>query len=209
MQFSDYTTLQAALASYLARDDLTAEIPAFIRLAEARMNRELRVRHMETRATAATVAGEQFMSLPSDFLEMRALVVQATPKSILAYLTPTQIDTTYASNTSGTPAHYTIIGNEFKVGPVPASVYTLELTYYAQIPALDGVTVNSNWVLANYPDLYLYGALLEAEPFVQSDERIQIWMGMYDRAIAAIKGEDARARWSGAPLQQRIDVRVW
>jgi hypothetical protein len=63
-------------------------------------------------------------------------------------------------------------------------------------------------VLTNYPDLYLYGSLIEAEPFMQNDERIQTWMGLYDRAIADLQGADARAKWNGAPLTQRVAVTV-
>lgn len=208
MNFADYAALQAALANYLARDDLTAEIPTFIRLAEARMNRDLRVRHMETRAVAPTTAGDPYLALPADFLEMRVLVAATSPRRVVTFLTPQQIESSYADGATGLPTNYAIVGNELRIGPTPGGPITMELTYYAKVPALDGVAVNSNWVLAGYPDLYLYGALIEAEPFLQNDGRVQVWMGFYDRAIAAIKGEDARARWNGAPLQQRVDVRI-
>ena len=36
--FTDYATLQATIANYLARSDLTASIPEFIRLAEDRLS---------------------------------------------------------------------------------------------------------------------------------------------------------------------------
>ena len=44
--FNDYATLQTTIASYLARNDLTATIPEFIRLAENRLSRDLRIRQM-------------------------------------------------------------------------------------------------------------------------------------------------------------------
>ena len=51
--FTDYTTLQATIADYLARSDLTTQIPEFIRLAEDRLLRDLRIRQMLKVATAS------------------------------------------------------------------------------------------------------------------------------------------------------------
>jgi len=33
---------------------------------------------------------------------------------------------------------------------------------------------------------------LEATPFLKSDERIQVWQAMYDRAAQALTGEDMK-----------------
>ena len=57
MAIQNYNELAAAVAAWLARGDLADRIPGFIALAEAAFNREFRVRAMEQRATAATVAG--------------------------------------------------------------------------------------------------------------------------------------------------------
>ena len=42
--FGDFATLQATVASYLARGDLTDQIPEFIRLAQDRLSRDLYIR---------------------------------------------------------------------------------------------------------------------------------------------------------------------
>ena len=55
MAIGNYGELAAAVAGWLARDDLAGRIPSFIALAEAAFNREFRVRAMEQRATTATV----------------------------------------------------------------------------------------------------------------------------------------------------------
>ena len=58
MAISNYTELQTAVANWLDRDDLTNRIPEFISLCEARFNRTLRLRAMETLDTSvSTVAG--------------------------------------------------------------------------------------------------------------------------------------------------------
>jgi hypothetical protein len=61
----DYSTLQQGIADWLARADLTTQIPTFIALAEARINRELRTRQMQTTTTGALSSNE--LTLPDDF----------------------------------------------------------------------------------------------------------------------------------------------
>ena len=58
MAIATYTDLQTSIANFLARSDLTAQIPDFIALAEASMSRELETRSQEKRATASTVSGK-------------------------------------------------------------------------------------------------------------------------------------------------------
>ena len=51
MAIGTYAELQTAVANWLDRGDLTDRIQEFIDLAEARINRNLRLRLMETTAT--------------------------------------------------------------------------------------------------------------------------------------------------------------
>lgn len=205
MALDTYAALQAAVADYLARSDLTTQIPDFIALNESRMNKVLRTRYQETVASITIDASTE--ALPTDFLEARTFVLSSSPNVVLEYLAPTDLETTYASGAAGKPLNFSIIGSNFKFGPSPDATYTGSLTYYAKIPALSNANT-SNWLLTNYPDLYLYGTLMEAAPFTASDERIPIWMGLYDRAIAGLSQADERARWNGSPLTTRVDVSV-
>ncbi len=54
MALTDYSSLKTSVASYLARSDLTDQIPDFIRLAEERLARDLRTRKMLVVARADT-----------------------------------------------------------------------------------------------------------------------------------------------------------
>ena len=55
MSLSTYSDLQTSIANYLARSDLTSQIPDFITFAENRLRRELRIRQMLKSVTTATV----------------------------------------------------------------------------------------------------------------------------------------------------------
>tara|TARA_R100001509_G_scaffold165702_1_gene149092 strand:+ start:7141 stop:7770 length:630 start_codon:yes stop_codon:yes gene_type:complete len=196
MALTSYTELKTSIANYLNRSDLSSVIPDFITLAEAKMNRVLRLRVMQKRVSTTTVANDEFVDLPSDFLEMVQFFVDSNPNVVLDYVNPTEIELDNLRDTSGTPQQYSIIGNEIKLNPIPDSVYTLKLTYFSEIPTLSDSTT-TNYILSNYPQVYLYGSLLEAQPYILNDERIQVWMTLYNEAIQLINRDDEQGRYSG------------
>ena len=179
MALSNYTQLQAAVASYLARDDLTAIIPDFVTLAEAKFNRTLFHPRMETRATLTvnTLATDpEFLDLPTDFQTVRMVrLPDETGKPRLQFLTQTQMDDYRYSidNVTGTPTSFTITGDQIELAPTPNEDMDVEVLYRANIPAL--ASNSTNWLLTLAPDLYLYGTLLEAMPYIQNDARLQVW----------------------------------
>ena len=67
----------------------------------------------------------------------------------------------------------------------------------------------TNDMLTHHPDAYLYGALVEAEPYLQNDKRIQTWSGFYDRAKQDIITSNERDRHSGTAPVTRIDYGLY
>jgi hypothetical protein len=206
MAYTNYTDLQASVASYLGRSDLSAVIPDFIRFAELRLARDIRTRKMLKSATANMVAGDERLSLPTDFLEVRNLYTQGNPRMPVTYLSPSAFTRDARADESGLPVFYTVLASEFQFAPQPDTAYVLEILYYAQPPLLSGAN-SSNVFLANYPDALLYGSLIEAEPYLINDARSQTWATLYDRAIKNIEDSDQNSEYSGIPLQMRITSR--
>ena len=196
MAISNYTELQTAVANWLDRDDLTARIPEFISLTEARFNRILRIRAMETEADQATVAGTRSYSLPTDYRQMRTVHLTTNPITAMSYITPEIMDRIWAGSSQGKPVSYTIKGNNIYVGPSPDAVYTIRFLYYKKTPALSSLAP-TNSILTDAPDVYLYGCLLEAEPFLQNDARVQLWATAFQQAITDIQEQDEKDRHSG------------
>lgn len=203
MSYTNYSDLQASVAGYLGRSDLTTQIPDFIRFAELRLGRELRTRQMLNTATAPTVANDARTALPTDFLEIRDLFIQGNPRRPLTYLSPSAFTREAKADSIGLPVFYTILASEFKYAPIPDSVYTLEILYYAK-PTFLSTSNTSNVFLANYPDALLYGSLIEAEPYLINDARSQLWSTLYDRAIKNISDADQSGDYSGVPLQMKV-----
>jgi len=200
MAISNYSELQTAVANWLDRDDLTARIPEFIALAEARFNRVLRLRSMEAKYTANTVASQRNLALPTGYIQMRNFQVNTNPLTTLSYVTPEIYDRLWGGSTSGTPKFYTILANEVSFGPIPGSVMEVEMLFYKKFDSLS-VTTTTNWLITNAPDIYLYGSMLEAEPFIMNDERVPLWATALERAVTDMQEQDNKDRHSGSALR--------
>jgi hypothetical protein len=206
MAFTNYTDLKATVADYLARSDLTTQIPDFIQLAENRLRRDLRIRQMLKFVTTTMTAGDGTVALPSDFLAMRDLHLETTPISTIEYQSPSNFFRNARVTDSGKPTIYTVLATEFNFAPKPDSAYVLHMLYYAA-PTFLSSTIPSNAFLANCPDLLLYAALGEAEPYLMNDERLQTWASLYDRGLISLSSSDESGEFASSPLSISIATR--
>jgi hypothetical protein len=200
MAISTYSELTTAVANWLDRDDLTLRIPEFVTLAEAKFNRTLRLRSMEAKYTADTVAGQRNLALPTGYIQMRNFQVNTSPLTTLSYVTPEIYDRLWGGSTLGIPKFYTILANEVSFGPIPASVVEVEMLFYKNFTNLSS-TVATNWLIINAPDAYLYGSMVQAEPFIMNDERVALWGAFLNKAIQELQEQDNKDRHSGSALR--------
>lgn len=211
MAITNYTELKASVADWLNRADLTAQIPDFIALAEARFNRTIRTRDMIKRDTATT--SNQFVPVPSDWLGTYQLeldpMTTGTPWENLRYISPDEASLMKARSAVGPTRAYTIIDGKFELIPAPnynsttgTATVNLTLTYYSKIPVLSD-TNTSNWLLTKAPDLYLYSALLNAAPYLANDERIAVWSQMVSAVYDELIADSDRAERSRTQLNSR------
>ena len=199
-----YTELQSEIASWMARGDLTAQIPTFIRLCESELNRVLRVRQMEQRSTAIT--SSEYLALPDGYLELRDIQLNTTPRVHLEAVSPSYADQHFSAST-GRPLHYCLIGNEIQLVPAPDAEYELEIDYFEVIPPL--ADNETNWLLDTAPDVYLYGSLLRASGYIQDANILNAWRQAYMDVMQQLQGVDEKQRWSGSRLSMRPGMRVF
>jgi hypothetical protein len=200
MTFATYDELKSAIAEWLARPDdatLAPFVGAFVTLVEARLNRRLRVRAMEV-TTTLTLAGA-LTALPTDFLELKGVRLAGGERAILPYAPAMVLDAVEQRTPSGRPRLHTLSGESLRVAPAPDGPYDAALTYFRKLPALSP-SQPSNWLLAAAPDVYLYGSLLEAAPFLMSDERLPVWSAAFEAALRSLVDADAAGRSGGAAL---------
>ena len=208
MAITTYAELQTATANWLDRTDLTARIPEFIELSEANFNRVIRQPDMVTKNDSFSLTS-RYNTLPSDTLEIVRIVLDLTPVIVLEYLTPEEISERRVSmSATGKPYYFTVIGgssNQLEVVPSPDSTYTSSIVYYTRIAALSD-SATSNWLLAAHPDIYLFGTLVEAEPYLKNDERMPMWTSRLDKALMALRLQGERELHTGSSLRMRARV---
>ncbi len=207
---ADFQGICNKIADTLNRQDLTAVIPDFVTLATARIQRDMaRVKHpyMINRSQATVI--DNYVPLPNDFVAIFQIMFQDTTQSFV-YVSPDQSKEVLAKgwenstspflvtqngvSLSGLTTYYTIIGNRIRIFPAPSSSSPdqLDLWYYARLNPLN-TTTTTNWALARYPDLYLYGSLVHSAPYLKADERIQVWESAYQTILKDIEVEADRA----------------
>jgi hypothetical protein len=200
MAINSYSTLQTAVSNWLDRDDLADRIPEFISLAEATFNRVLRIRAMETTLADTTPSGSKEDALPTGYLQLREIHLTTSPIVSLSYITPEIMYRIRSGSTSGKPTNYTILGDNILFGPTPDSAYSYSITYYKAFDPLSDVAP-TNWLVLNAPDLYLYGTLLQAEPFLMNDERVPLWERGVRQVIGDLQQQDDKDRHSGSEMR--------
>jgi hypothetical protein len=201
---STYTELLAAIPNWLGgREDLTSRIPEFITLCEAKLNRVLFVPQMETRSTTTcdtTDDEPEFITLPTDFQTMRRVRLSGvTGKPRLSFMSQTQLDDYRYSidNVTDQPVYFTIMGSEMELAPTPNDDYALEMVYRKNIPAL--ASNSTNWLLTLAPDIYLYGTLLEAMPFIKDDARVSLWASAFSTVLDDLNRLGFRQSFDSGP----------
>lgn len=203
---TDYNSLVTAIGAWLNRSDsvVTAQIPTFIALAEAAIRRELRD---DTGRATITISQESTL-LPTYVAEIRSLHLwSGLPEhGRPIVVTTTEILSDFRagfSNVSGLPQYAAVVGGNLLVVPTPDQAYDCDMTYFSTLLALSPTNA-TNTVLDTSPDVYLYGALVHAEGFMEHDERMPLWKAGFDEALAKL--ENARQRREYGPSRTRAGL---
>lgn len=202
MALANYTDLQASVANWLNRTDLTAVIPDFITLTESDISRDLRLRKQIVTSTLTTVANTRGVALPTDWLEFENVSLLISPERQLTYATVEQLDSVYPNNGgSNSPSLYTIEGDNILFGATPDAAYTVSILYYARFAVL--ATASTNWLMTNHPQIYLHGALKHACVYLKDSKRASEYLSLYMKAVQELQFQDDDAQHSGSVLRVR------
>jgi hypothetical protein len=197
MAIETYDELKAAIADFLLRDDLTAVIPNFIALAEADIDRKVDHWRMEVRAEAELDA--QYSAVPDDWLKTTRFMLSGTSGvDVLQPISPQVMmeKRMESGDASGKPCFYSLSAGQFEFFPTPDKAYDSDLVYIRKTERLSD-TVATNWVLDHAPDALLFGALSISAPYLNNDERLQVWSTMYANALDGLNKAASRAQKTG------------
>lgn len=167
MALTNYTELQAAIASELHRTDLTTQIVDFIARAEAVFNRRLKLRTMESDNSLSLTSASRTVALPSGFVEPISLdlVIDSVylPLTNL-YKRPQDLDVN--TGTTGRPRYWSINGTNIEFEYPADQTYTLN---FRQLTSFNLATTSTNWLLTNHPDLYISQVMAVAARYIRDD----------------------------------------
>lgn len=184
MSIATYAELQTAVAAWMNRTDLTAVIPDFIRLAESRIKTLTNARQAEAEAALACVVGASTIALPSDYKAPVALWL-GTEREALPQRLAEDLPT---SSSSGRPQYWAIDGTNLRFNCPADAAYSVALRY-RQTLALSNAN-DTNAILTDYPDVYLFGALVEAASYTM-DDRAAAWDARFQAAVQAMNNMEA------------------
>lgn len=206
MPLDSFSNLKAEVVSYSGRNDIADKLDAIIGVVESRIfanqHEGLRIRQMQTRATASMSTTDRFLALPTDFLEMRKLVAYPSANTgdrwELMFQTPSQM---VVKDAVTRPSQFAVT-SQIEFDLLPDAAYTVEMQYWGRTTALsDSNTAND--ILTNYPDIYLYGCLWMVYKYGSEPDMAGIY---YDDFIQAIRGanmENKSGRY-GPTMTRRI-----
>lgn len=183
MALTTFTELKSAILDWAERSDLASKAADFVTLSDARIRKALaksglRVREMETEDDLTPTSG--VCTLPADFMAVKRVQARTSSPRRLEYKSPDWLDEAYPDSASGDPAFYTIEGSELRMAPVTSS--DIRLVYFGYPAPLTDANA-TNWLLAKYPDVYLYGGLLELCIHIPDIDGIARWTPFFEQAI--------------------------
>lgn len=202
MSITSYSELKTAVADYAHRTDLTSKIPDFIVSAESRINRLLSMAKMETDASLSMTPDSRYVAYPSDMGQPIALWLETyLPRWEIIYKTPTELPVT--SNVAAPPNYYTVDGSNLAFDYKADQAHSLTFRYVKKLSLSDSVTTNA--ILEEYPDIYLYGSLVECAKYTRDMDLLNLSQQVFNTAIEEANDAEARV-YSNAKLSTEIPV---
>jgi len=198
------------IRDWLAADEYSeAQIASFLDLAQLRLNREMESYGMEadTQIVVASAAPIVITSVVADFNKVRLVSVPSVgPLDVLSI---NEIKKLLEENpgTEGTQVkNYCIDAGKLYTYPV-MSADTIDFFYYKKIPALSKTPpVDSNVFTVDHPDAMLYACLLAAAPYMNDDEKAEIWSASYLAALSTANSVSNHIKKGSTPLKREIKI---
>jgi hypothetical protein len=173
--------LQTSVDAWLARDDVAVSGPDFdqiLLIAESQISMAYRFAIQET-ATDLVFTG-QSIDLPADYLEPRNPFIDDSIRKF-EFKLPHVLRQSAGWSTGRVGQAYTLEGSETAVSPddrvqmtiagpaTAADPLTIKIYYYARLAALVN-GIDTNWVIINHFDVYLYETLRTAAEYIHEME---------------------------------------
>jgi hypothetical protein len=215
----NYTELTQLIQDFCETDEATfvSQIPQFIKNAEERIVRTVRIPELRKAQSGSTSSGNRYLQRPDDFLTAFSMAV-IDGSGDYTYLMRKDVNfirEAYPNpTTQGMPLYYAQFEGDrpsaategyFLLGPTPDNTYTIEIYYYYDPPSI--VDNGTSWLGDNAENPLLYGSLVEAYTFLKGDpDMMQQYKTQYMEGLAQLGTIDAgsmRDDYRNGPLERR------
>ena len=186
-----YDSLVQDVIQYSERNDVgfVAQIPRLIMMTEQGIASQIKTL-MQLDVVNTTLEPENpVLNKPARWRKTTSMKINGVPvlSRSMDYITQYQ-----SESDPGAPQYYGDYDyDHWSLAPIPDQAYPLQIIYYSRIQPLDQ-TNQENLLTREAPQALLYGTLLQAQGYLKSLDKIPVWKGYYDDAIAALKGEDSK-----------------
>jgi hypothetical protein len=196
---TNYSGLLQAVSDWVNTPEIEQFADQMVQFVETDLNSRLRCREMIIRAR--TTSSAEYVALPPDWVEAINLNLVGA-KSPLRYVTLDEADIVKSDRVYTATNFYSLMDGAVELIPAPSGNVEIEMIYYSKIPPLSDSNT-TNWLLDRAPDIYLYGALTHAAPFLKNDARIQTFGQIYLSRVESLQEEAQKSLHSGSPLVAR------
>jgi hypothetical protein len=164
---ASFNDLMVQIYRLIDGDDVSiSEIPLatvkqIIGLAERRIYRDIRSRHNE-KAFASVTSTSNLATIPDDFEAVSVVIIDGyalepvSEEWLIEYLRCVP---------AGVCRYFSEAGDSLKFGPALTDGTAVDGRYFYRHADLSQATFATNTLLANEPDVFIYGALVEAGPW--------------------------------------------
>ena len=190
-----YDSLTSLVLQYLERTDaaVVAFIPQAIMLAEFEIAQDIKTLGQMIVADGTMTFGDPVIAKPARWrktVSMTLVTANGEKQPILLRKLEYLSNYAPAATALGTPLYYADYdADNWFVAPTPSSSFAFETLCYTRLSPLSSNN-QTNWLTQNAPNAMLYGTLKQTAPFLKDDARLQVWGGLFDAAMAALKAED-------------------
>jgi len=190
-QTMTYDSLVEDVIRYCERNDASFvdQIPRLIMLAEQGIAAEIKTLMQLNVVNTTLTVNDPVLEKPVRWRKTISMKINGQPilNRSMDYVTQFQTE-----STPGQPLYYGDYDyDHWALAPIPNSAYTVEMIYFSRIQPLD-IENQENLLTREAPQALLFGTLLQTQGYLKNTEKLAVWKGYYDAAIAALKGEDQR-----------------
>ena len=190
-QTMTYDSLVEDVKRYCERNDASFvdQIPRLIMLTEQSIAAEIKTLMQLNVVNTTLLVNNPVLEKPVRWRKTISMKINGQPilNRSMDYVTQFQTE-----SSPGQPLYYGDYDyDHWALAPIPNSAYTVEMIYYSRIQPLD-IENQENLLTREAPQALLFGTLLQTQGYLKNTDKLAVWKGYYDAAIAALKGEDQR-----------------